>query len=173
MIQKLQYSLILLLLTLGFNGLAQERGMNLYGRTLELNLLDSSESKVGQIPLRIFKNDSLFLETESTKAGKYNCFLPFGHKYQVHYGKAPYVAKVIVFDLTKVGGKTERKGYSLDLDMAIFQSEDPMLKLLHQEPVAKAEYTKRPDLIIFDQVYSQQHGDEARRVIQSLRKNMK
>ena len=169
----LRYSALLLLLTSMINGFSQGQGMHLHGRTFELNLLDSSESKVGEIPLEVFLDGSLFLEITSGKSGKYNCFLPFGEVYFVHYGKAPFVEKIIEFDLTNVGGKTERSGFSLDLDMAIFQTEDAVIKLLHQEPVAKGAYSKRDDLIVFDSKYSQQHGNQVRRLIQAWRENQK
>jgi hypothetical protein len=169
----IKYTAILFLLTTAVKGVGQEQGMRLYGRTLELNLLDSSESKVGQTPLRVFRNDSLFLETESTRSGKYNCFLPFGQKYFVYYGKAPYITKIIEFDLRNIGGKTVRKGFSLDLDVAVFKSENRTLKLLHSEPVGKAAYSKRPDLIIFDPVYSQKHRVEVSRSIAMWRQNMR
>jgi hypothetical protein len=169
---KLRHYIVLsLLLVCWINGVSQDKGMYLYGRTLELNLLDSSESKVGQIPLSVFIGDSLFLETESSTSGKYSCFLPFGAIYIVQYGEAPFVPKRIEFDLTNVGGKTVRKGFSLDLDMSVFRSEDALLTLIHTEPVARAAYSKKPDLIVFDPSYSSQHGAGVRKAILVLRQN--
>ncbi len=165
------YIVLPLLLICWISGMSQEKGMYLYGRTLELNLLDSSESKVGQIPLSVFIGDSIFLVTESSTSGKYSCFLPFGEVYIVQYGEAPFVPKRIEFDLTNVGGKTVRKGFSLDLDMSVFRSEDPLLVLLHTEPVARAAYSKKPDLIVFDPTYSNQHSEGVRKAILVVRQN--
>ncbi|MCB0762230.1 MAG: hypothetical protein KDC12_11960 [Flavobacteriales bacterium] len=155
---------LLLLAAHWCSGQDQELGMIVFGRIQELNLADSSETKVGEIPLRILRDGELFERTQSSKSGKYQVFLPFGSVYDVSFGDSVFVAKILRFDLTGVGGKVARKGFSLQLDISLFHSEDEQLLLLHREPVAVAAYLKKPDMIVFDPNYS----DERNRLI-SLR----
>ncbi len=163
-------SAICSLISLSSRGQAPIKSLNLYGKTFELSLSDSSENTVGRIPIEVFHGDSLLSTYSSSLKGKYNCVLEFGRKYNVVYGGGKYFQKSIEIDLTKVNTKTQKKGYRLEIDMTLFESDNnQVFGFLRELPIAKASFNKKGDMIIFEEKHTEDMYNKLNKAIASTR----
>lgn len=149
---------LLIILSSGFSLQAQRQDgkLVLYGSTLELNLSDSTETRTGYIPIEILKDDSAFVQIESSRSARYEAILPFGHIYEVKYGGDEFQTKSVVLDVSNVTGTALKRGFRLEIDMSLFKNQSEELASILLEPVAKAEFSSKEKMILFDAEYTEE-----------------
>ncbi|MEY3397570.1 MAG: hypothetical protein RL220_164 [Bacteroidota bacterium] len=128
--------------------------INMTGRITQLSLPDSAEFQAGGLPVEIWSDDSLTTVIYADNRGRYSFSLPFFHRYQIRYGGSDYVQKTVEIDATDFSQGTMTRGYTLDIDMALFKS-DPKHPISIAGPVARAAYDKKSDAVLWDAAHTE------------------
>ncbi|MFN0032899.1 MAG: hypothetical protein ACKVOR_12130 [Flavobacteriales bacterium] len=150
-----------LLTMVGIETAAQEnnnlKAFNLHGQVFELFLEDSSEKPLMDVPIEIWCGDELITKLESGPKGKYSVNLTYYPKYQIKFGKAPYVSKIVEIDAKGFSRSAEFGIVNLDLDISIFKDENFMgMDFMNFTPVAKLYFNKSKGVIVWDDQYCDQ-----------------
>lgn len=131
--------------------IATEGFITLNGRVSELNLIDSSEKNLAELPIEIWQGDSLLMTLKTSEKGKYSIQLPFYHFYTVKYGCAPYIRKMIEVDATDFSQYSQKRGYTISLDITLFSKEQCKgFEFLETTPIARASYNKEKDNVVWN-----------------------
>lgn len=131
--------------------LTQESSVILQGKILHMNLTDSSEAGLADIPVEIWSDDSLLATIFSQDKGKYKFSLPFFHHYMIKYGGGDHIVKMVEVDASDFAQQTRMRGYILDVDIILFDSGlVDGLEFLEQEPIAKALYSKAENTVVWE-----------------------
>ncbi|MFN0032900.1 MAG: hypothetical protein ACKVOR_12135 [Flavobacteriales bacterium] len=151
MLKQLSPLLLLCLCIACTPAIASENFVTLNGKIFELNLADSTEKHLAGIPVEIWQEDSLIATILTNEKGKYSAQLPFYHMYTVKYGHAPYVRKMIEVDATDFAQHTQKRGYTISIDITLFTKEQCKgFDFLETVPIARASYSKEEDSVVWN-----------------------
>lgn len=121
------------------------------GRLTEINLTDSSEHILHDVPIEIWKDDSLSSVLYSDEKGRYKFSLPFFHSYEIRYGREPYVQKTVVVDALDFAQSTMERGFKLEIDISLFEAQEGLdMNFLKEEPIAVAAYNKQENTVVWN-----------------------
>ncbi len=144
------------------------KAFNLHGQVFVLDLNDSTEKPTMGIPIEIWSGEELITKLESGPKGKYNLSLVYYPNYQIRFGKAPYITKVIEIDAKGFSRAAEFGIVNLDLDVSIFPNENFMgMDFMNYTPVAKAYFNKAKGIVMWDEKYSDQMNGRIRGVLEA------
>lgn len=120
------------------------------------------------IPIEIWSEGELITSLESGAKGKYNLHLTYYPSYQIRFGKAPYITKVIEINAKGFARAAEFGVVNLDLDVSIFKNENFMgMAFMDYTPVAKAFFNKSKGVIMWDANYSEEMNGRIRGVLEA------
>lgn len=156
MVRFIGISVVLALLSGQLFSQNVEKGLFVYGQITEIDLSDSTESAVRQLPIRVVCDSVIIEDITCTNGGKYQFKVPFGYKYEIQYGGEEYLMKTLLIDATDPSIKTMRRGYRLELDISLFKSENPEAAKILAMPVAKGSFSRKSNAIDFDEEYNEE-----------------
>jgi hypothetical protein len=121
------------------------------GRLTKINLSDSSEHILRDMPIEIWTDDSLTSVLYTDEKGRYKFSLPFFNSYQIKYGREPFVQKTVLVDATDFAQSTMERGFKLEIDMALFEEKEGLkVDFLKNEPVAIASFNKQENTVVWN-----------------------
>lgn len=131
------------------------KGLFVSGTVTSLDMTDSTEKVAGEISVRVFCDTIQVAETITTRGGRYQFEIPFGNVYTIEFGGDSFCRKSIEIDCEQVSAKVLRQGHKMDIDIMVFESENPVWNDLLVKPVAKAFFDRRKNTFKFEEDYTE------------------
>lgn len=94
------------------------------------------------------------VNAEGDRKGKYEMELPYERVYRVTFSKNGHVTKQVVIDLHGSSEKERTAGFTMDLEMVLFERLDGVDYGICDEPIAVCRYDARKTEFVWDAAYT-------------------
>jgi hypothetical protein len=143
----------------------------LTGVVTKLDMRDSSETPVNNVPVEIWANGELLATITTASKGRYQYRLPFYNTYMIKFGAWPYVTKMVEIDASDFTKEAQTRGFEMNIDIVLFEDRgNKQLDFLKETPVAKAAYSKRNRTVIWDIDHTESVNQRMRTAMSARRK---
>lgn len=143
----------------------------LTGVVTKLDMQDSTETTVSNVPVEIWANGELLATVTTASKGKYQYRLPFYNTYIIKYGAWPYVSKMVEIDASDFSKDAQSRGFEMNIDIVLFEDRgNKQLEFLKETPVAKAAYNKRNRTVVWDIDHTESVNQRMRTAMSAYRK---